>query len=350
MRGSRHRRGFTLIELLVVIAIIAVLIALLLPAVQAAREAARRAQCSNNMRQLALAALNYESSNTSLPAGNYAAGMLGGNNFSNDFPPGSGISWRDPGGTGAGPCCPWGSWSWAAPVLQYSEQVALYNSFNFSFPAYAFSILESSNQNATPAQYLQRGPAGGAANSTGARAAPSTFLCPSAVRPTLANPLQNEYKDYAINGGSGLDCCMERANDAGGNGMKNDGIAAANYWCQLRDITDGTSNTFMFLEKASFLSQSWLFPKTGANHFVWGHHPSQGYVNAISNGNLTTFVPTPPNVTYWNNRAAGGAHPGGINVTMCDGSLKFIKNSISYKVYNALFTRAKGEVLSSDSY
>src|SRR5579875_2250106 len=65
--GTRARPGFTLIELLVVIAIIAVLIALLLPAVQAAREAARRAQCVNNLKQLGLAVMNYESSNGSLP-------------------------------------------------------------------------------------------------------------------------------------------------------------------------------------------------------------------------------------------------------------------------------------------
>src|SRR5262249_46899292 len=145
MRCRRARTpGFTLIELLVVISIIAVLIALLLPAVQAAREAARRAQCSNNMKQMALGALDYESASQCLMAASTGP-MLGQSSFGVE--PGSGIDWKDPGGTGAGSCCPWGHRGWPLAILPFMEHGNLYNSFNFVFPAYAFSILESSNQN-----------------------------------------------------------------------------------------------------------------------------------------------------------------------------------------------------------
>src|SRR4051794_9676700 len=107
---NEHRRGFTLIELLVVIAIIAVLIALLLPAVQAAREAARRAQCVNNLKQLGLAIMNYESSQGSLP-------------------PGSSYN----SSTAAAPYNAMNDFGMMPRLLPQMEQMAIYNSLNMAF-------------------------------------------------------------------------------------------------------------------------------------------------------------------------------------------------------------------------
>src|SRR5580692_3580228 len=109
----RDRRGFTLIELLVVIAIIAVLIALLLPAVQSAREAARRMQCTNNLKQLALALHNYISATNAAPPG-----VVNTTTYPGTAPPGSLATWT--------------AWSAQSLLLPYVEQGPLYNAANFS--------------------------------------------------------------------------------------------------------------------------------------------------------------------------------------------------------------------------
>src|SRR5262249_21133122 len=150
----RRRRAFTLIELLVVISIIAVLIALLLPAVQAAREAARRSQCVNNMKQMALAMMNYESANSALPPAKlYSAGTTTVSN--------------DPGGVGLVL-----NTTAFTMILGSLEQTAMLNAYNFSLPS-CNSI--NSGVNTTPVG----GPTAYLANTTVTSSKIATYLCPS---------------------------------------------------------------------------------------------------------------------------------------------------------------------------
>ena len=145
MIPKTSRRGFTLIELLVVIAIIAVLIALLLPAVQSAREAARRAQCLNNLKQIALAMHNYHQAIGSFPMGN-------------------GVNWVPTGAT-SGYITDWGTWGCLAMMLPFLEQQPIYNAANFTWDPWWSSYNSQWD--------------GTAVNSTVFRTNLSSFMCPS---------------------------------------------------------------------------------------------------------------------------------------------------------------------------
>jgi prepilin-type N-terminal cleavage/methylation domain-containing protein/prepilin-type processing-associated H-X9-DG protein len=340
MRMTRRRRGFTLIELLVVIAIIAVLIALLLPAVQAAREAARRSSCVNNMKQIALGFLNYESTN-----GCFAAASVGPNNGSGtapNFPTG----WFDP---AHGTTTPLGFFGWAGAIMPYMENQQVYNTINFGLPMYTATMWEQTSATATMSE---RGPLGSVINSTAAFSQPNTFVCPSST--PRSNPAQatNQQKDYSVSSGvvfPGMSQCV--CPDRFTTQVMN-GFTAVNSWTKIAEITDGTSNTVMLWEEAQWTDHSYIPLNKGCNPFLFGGHPSQGMSDSQY----------PPNSQVFNNRAPCSNHPGGVNATFCDGSTRFIKNSIQNGygltgntglqpgVYQKICTRNMGEVVDASSY
>jgi hypothetical protein len=298
----------------------------LLPAVQAAREAARRAQCANNMKQIALGFMNYESSNGCFPAG--SVGPNTGTGALPKFPTG----WYDPKhGTGT----PLGFVGWPAAILAFMEQSQVYNTINFSLLMYTTTFWEQTSAIATA---VERGPLGDPANITAAKSQPLSFVCPSAA--PRVQPI-SEQKDYSVNGGAvfpgltGKCICPDRFDNS-----VMSGFTAVNSWPGVRDLTDGTSNTFMLMEESHYTDHSYIPLDKGCNPFLFVGHPSQGYVDPTN----------PPNSTAFNNRAAASTHPGGVQATMADGSTRFIKNSINMTVYSALFTRNLGETVSSDAY
>ena len=307
-----RRSAFTLVELLVVIAIIGVLVALLLPAVQSAREAARRSQCTNNLRQFGLAALNYEDTFRNLPPGSTGQGYISAGNF-------AATVWRDPART----CCPWGHFSWSAIILPYVEQKGLYDQINFDVPAFASEVYQGATPNVDQ---------GNPINMLASKSQPKLFVCPSVKRTKPAN----EFKDYAMNAGGAVNCCPSRRNDE-----SMDGAGHVNSNKRLAEFGDGTSNTFLFMEKAHSMVQSGCPKNVGCNNFFFVFHSDAGMVT--SNNDQTGRPPQPPNDISGNNRAAGGYHPSGIMVTYVDGHTGFVSNNVDFATYRAHFTRNGGE-------
>ena len=222
-----RRRGFTLIELLVVIAIIAVLIALLLPAVQSAREAARRIQCTNNLKQIGLAAHNYASSTDAFPLG-----------ISNN-PQGS------PGAPAYGST--WSSFGAQAMMLPYLEQGPIYQAANFSWGPW---VMNDTVNNAVIASFLcpsDPGAQGGAWNT----AHTNSYNASYGATTTQLNTWGNN-----CTGAPYIGCVVP----ADSSGVFTYGIA---YGFQA--ITDGTSNTVAFAEK--------LCGQNGQNYYKSGTPP-----------------------------------------------------------------------------
>jgi prepilin-type N-terminal cleavage/methylation domain-containing protein len=310
------RPAFTLIELLVVIAIIAILIGLLLPAIQKVRDAAASTGCRNNLKQLAMAAHNYHDA-----MGYFMPG--------NAIPPGqvpptfTGV-WQDPRYTGL----PWGTFGWPAFLLPYVEGELVYQQINFNVPAYTpwFEESNSTTGKRTP-------PFGDPQNATAASSMPKVFVCPAARR---ARP-ENEQKDYGINAGTQSGgCCAERSTTKSAEGMAWLGSAV-----KMTDVTDGTSNTFFFLDLANDAEHGNIDQGFGCNPFFFVNEAGQGYVTASKNGNLTGVLL--PNDETPNTRGAESDHTGGVFVVMVDGHVTWVANDVEPTPWYHAFTRAGGD-------
>jgi prepilin-type N-terminal cleavage/methylation domain-containing protein/prepilin-type processing-associated H-X9-DG protein len=308
------RRGFTLIELLVVIAIIAVLIALLLPAVQAAREAARRAQCVNNLKQLALAVMNYESVNNRFPPG-----AIGRDPVTGNYPTSTQL-----GGFDRQP--------FLVAILRFIEQGTLFDAYNMNFQ---FERIENQTVRGTVI---------------------TVYNCPS----DTAQVFFKTTTDYDVKGSYGVNW--------GQVNFLNQGLRAPFfllYGAAFADITDGTSNTLMMLEvrqtpspnttvldrrgrvwnddSACYQVSTTLTPNSSAPDFSACQNNPVPNTPCINGG-----VSGPDNSQFY--MAARSLHPGGVNASFCDGSVRFIKNSINLATWKALSSEAGGEVVSADSY
>lgn len=316
---AKPKQGFTLIELLVVIAIIAILIALLLPAVQQAREAARRTQCRNNLKQLGLALHNYH-------------------DVFNTFPPGytaRGLSASDPVTAETGP-----GFAWSFAILPQMEQTNLVNQVNTDGNAQ-----DLNNIQAVQGTVL------------------SAFLCPSDAAPDSFEVTDTASNTYVL----------PRSNYPGilgyasvtMNAGRASGVFYRNSRTKFRDITDGTSNTICVGERKAkhdfnqpnppvdaFTTWYAAIPQVIRNAGMAGMMSGMtegpgsmvlGHVGQPAMMSMMAMHATPNNTNHIVHFSS--QHTGGVQFLLCDGSVHFLSENISYDVFRNLGERADGEVL-----
>jgi prepilin-type N-terminal cleavage/methylation domain-containing protein len=321
------RHGFTLVELLVVIAIIAALVGLLLPAVQSARESARRTGCSLNLHQLGLALLVYESTKRRLPAGYVSEPTrLPRDGSSGDRPPGTG---------------------WGLLIAPYLEETGLVDRYN---PADGQGIAAPGNRPVVAATI-------------------SIFRCPSDGGPSTPFTVQTESggphpsgtllgrSSYVGNAGHDepwaepLDSWEGHAN----------GPLYRNSWLKLGKVTDGMSKTVFLGEHSQRVSQkAWAGTIPGAVS-----HPSELFMTMAGSepdGAATLLlvhsgpasdegdIIHPPNDPVAHVCQMFSDHPGGCNVTLGDGAVRFVSEMINHDVWAALSSFDGGEAVSGDAY
>jgi len=319
-RRGYSRPGFTLVELLVVIAIIGILIGLLFPAVQAAREAARRMSCKNNLKQLGLGNLHY------CDAHKY-------------FLPGQFRRSKDVGNSEI--------YSWAAKILPYIEQSAIYDRIDFNYPMTSV-VNKGTSFSPGPTTFVI-----------------STFLCPSAttLHPTRGrdgriHPIEGESLDDEMDGLAAIDYLalagphrkapIRPGGPPYGRNMgvfntfkDNAGIKIPLPKITPALITDGLSNTLAITESSG---NGWW--EEGRAALVQGKNIGTVGKDGIKDkGNPVCAVNMPAELA-WEHEEPFSDHPGGVNAVMCDGSVHFLSQSMDIYVLRALASRNGGETLS----
>jgi prepilin-type N-terminal cleavage/methylation domain-containing protein len=302
---ARRRRAFTLIELLVVIAIIAILIGLLLPAVQKVREAAARAKCQNNMKQIGLALMNYESANGTFPMGQ-----------------GAGV----------------GAAGWRIQVLPYMEQDTVYQQVNV-FDVFNSAVLQNLKL--------------------------SVWVCPSSNLDPVPNPVPSWYSGsvkqqvpayIGIMGAypdpAGRTTGTIYASNYGG-WWSNTGMLLANEKVTIAGCTDGTSNTFIIGEQSASVGNN---DYRSRYYSPWGSFTQSQPISSLSPGadtwgmGLTCVAYAPnsqsagagANITYGGNTILNSKHTNGLNMLATDGSVRFVSNSTDFANFQRMCVRNDG--------
>ncbi len=390
------RKAFTLVELLVVIAIIAILVLLLLPAINAAREAARRAQCTNNLKQIALAMVNYESTYGAFPAA--IPNCTVGKNFSDYY---------SSTGTQAGLNC--AGPNWAGQILGQMEEETLYKAL--------VACITSTGDGFSAADDCEHAPwYVGSPNGAGT---PNFMLCPSAPTPMIPHDnagvtsIENATKgNYVACLGAGMykhgidnaplvDDQLEKeglvtisnvqyvgkqlrgvitvtvfeGRASGENSAPNAGVWKFGHGkgTKVRRIKDGTSKTVVASEvltvdgrlgsdatKSADIRGVWVVPAAGASTYTHYTTPNSSQPDEIV-GCETDALDLPPNSNLACKQkpqrgatagdtfaAARSRHNGGVVASRADGSVKFYTNDINEVVWRALATRSNQDVVDED--
>lgn len=286
-----RNRGFTLIELLVVIAIIAVLIALLLPAVQQARESARRTQCKNNLKQLGLALHNYHDQNLTFPPSAVYASVGGVNhNY---------IS----------------AWVFMMPFI---DQTALYNTWNFNTDQ---NVAPNAGTNAPNSKHV------------------GMYFCPS--RPSRSTPWRaggdpsSAAGDYATSAGTG---------DV--TGFTGTGMFFLNSSVRMRDVTDGTSNTFVIGEKLIRIPSKPTDPTGDYAQYRFSWHSTRNTTSPVNRNTFLNISTGGTSLISSLDCNFGSEHVGGAQFLFADGSVHFISENVNLQLYQRLSDRADGNAVS----